>query len=64
LSSAWNRFLEGRLPDRTTAVLDAYGRIGRGILADGLADNALFALLPALLLVVAVGGFVVHDPAR
>jgi hypothetical protein len=64
LSSAWNRFLERRLPDRTKAVLDAYGRIGGGILADGLAYNALFALLPAVLLVVAVVGFVVHDPAR
>ena len=64
MSSAWNRFLERRLPDRTKAVLDAYGRIGGGILADGLAYNALFALLPALLLVVAVVGFVVHDPAR
>ena len=64
MSSAWNRFLERRLPDRTKAVLDAYGRIGGGILADGLAYNALFALLPALLLVVAVIGFIVHDPAR
>ena len=42
----------------------AYGRIGGGILADGLAYNALFALLPALLLVIGVVGFIVHDPAR
>ncbi len=42
----------------------AYGRLGGGILADGLAYNALFALLPALLLVAAVVGLVVQDPAR
>jgi membrane protein len=46
------------------AVVAAYGRIGGGILADGLAYNALFALLPALLIVVAVIGFIVHDPVR
>jgi membrane protein len=45
-------------------VFAGYNRIGGGILADGLAYNALFALLPALLLVVAVIGFIVHDPAR
>lgn len=45
-------------------MFDAYGRIGGGILADGLAYNALFALLPALLLVVSVIGFVVRDPQR
>jgi len=45
-------------------VFAGYNRIGGGILADGLAYNALFALLPALLLVVAVIGFIVRDPAR
>jgi membrane protein len=45
-------------------VFSAYGRIGGGTLADGLAYNALFALLPALLLVVAVVGFFVKDPGR
>jgi membrane protein len=64
LKHAWNRFLVRRIPRRTRVVLAAYGRIGGGILADGLAYNALFALLPALLLVVAVIGFMVHDPAR
>lgn len=56
--------LQRRVPRRVRLVADAYGRIGGGILADGLAYNALFALLPTLLLVVAVVGFIVHDPAR
>ena len=64
LRGAWNRFLKRRVPSRISLVLAAYGRTGGGILADGLAYNALFALLPALLLVVAVIGFIVHDPAR
>ncbi len=61
---AIGRFLNRRLPRRARAVFDAYGRIGGGILADGLAYNALFALLPALLLVVSVVGFVVRDANR
>lgn len=61
---AWQRFLGRRIPRRTRQVLDAYSRIGGGILADGLAYNALFALLPALLLVVAAIGFIVNDPVR
>jgi membrane protein len=61
---AWLRFLDRRAPRRIRTILAAYGRIGGGILADGLAYNALFALLPALLIVVAVIGFIVHDPVR
>ncbi len=61
---AWARLLDRPVPRRARLVLDGYGRIGGGTLADGLAYNALFALLPALLLVVAVIGFIVHDPAR
>jgi membrane protein len=61
---AIGQLLERRVPRRIRLVVSAYGRIGGGILADGLAYNALFALLPALLLVVAVVGFIVHDPAR
>ncbi len=64
LRLAWGRFLDRRGPRRAQLVFAGYNRIGGGILADGLAYNALFALLPALLLVVAVIGFIVHDPAR
>jgi len=64
LRVAWAQFRQRRVPRRIGLVLAAYGRSGGGILADGLAYNALFALLPALLLVVAVIGFIVHDPAR
>ena len=64
LPLAWARFLDRTGPRRIRIVLDGYGRIGGGTLADGLAYNALFALLPALLLVVAVIGLIVHDPAR
>lgn len=45
-------------------ILDAYGEAGGGLLAGGLTYSALFALLPALLLLTAVLGFVVHDPDR
>ncbi len=64
MRDAWNGFLERSGPRRVRLVFDAYGRIGGGTLADGLAYNALFALLPALLLVVAVVGFLVNDPGR
>jgi membrane protein len=59
-----SRLLDRSLPRRARLVFAAYGRIGGGTLADGLAYNALFALLPALLIVVAVVGFFVTDPAR
>ncbi len=45
-------------------VLDAYGRAGGGLLAGGLTYAALFAILPALLLLTGVLGFVVDDPER
>jgi membrane protein len=48
----------------TRRVLDAYGAAGGGLLAGGLAYSALFALLPSLLLLTGVVGFVVHDPER
>lgn len=44
----------------TTVVGDASG----GLLAAGLAFNALFAIIPALLFAVGVLGFVLGDPAR
>lgn len=46
------------------AVLDRYGAAGGGLLAGGLTYAALFALLPALLLVTSIVGLLVDDPAR
>lgn len=52
-------------PVRTARrVLDAYGDAGGGLLAGGLTYSAIFALLPALLLLTAVLGFVVDDRER
>jgi membrane protein len=52
-------------PVRTARrILDAYGDAGGGLLAGGLTYSALFALLPSLLLLTAVLGFVVKDPER
>jgi membrane protein len=59
-----NRVL-GWSPVRTTRrVLDAYGAAGGGLLAGGLTYSALFALLPSLLLLTGILGFVVDDPER
>jgi membrane protein len=49
---------------RARSVLDAYSQAGGALIAGGLAYSALFALLPAILLVVGVTGIVVHDPVR
>ncbi len=46
-----------------TRVLDTYGYAGGGLLATGLAFGALFALIPATLLIVGVAGFVIADPS-
>jgi membrane protein len=46
------------------AVLDLYGSAGGGLLAGGLAFSALFALLPGVLLMTAILGMIVADPAR
>ncbi len=45
-------------------VMERYGRAGGGLLAGGLTYSALFALLPSLLLVAALLGFLVDDPER
>lgn len=45
------------------AVLDVYNDAGGGLAAPGLAFSALFATIPALLLVVSVVIVVVDDPA-
>ena len=39
-------------------VLDIYGHAAGGLLANGLAFSALFASIPAALLVLGVGGFI------
>jgi YihY family inner membrane protein len=44
------------------AVMDTYDAAGGGLVAGGLAYAALVALLPGLLLVIAVVGVVVDDP--
>lgn len=48
---------------RLLAVFDTYDHAGGGLAANGLAYSALFALVPGLLLVLAVIGIVIDDPA-
>jgi membrane protein len=43
--------------------MDSYGAAGGGLIAGGLAYAALFALVPAVLLVVGVAGIFISDPA-
>ncbi len=45
-------------------ILDAYDAAGGGLLASGLAFNALFAALPAILLIVSLLGILLNDSAR
>jgi len=49
---------------RLRAVLTRYDAAGGGLAAGGLAYAALFALLPAILLIIGLAGLVVRDPAR
>jgi membrane protein len=49
---------------RVMRVLDIYGHAAGGLLANGLAFSALFAAIPAALLVVGVGGFVAAGNAE
>jgi membrane protein len=44
-------------------VLEVYGRAGGGLLAAGIAYRVLFALAPAVLLLVGIIGFLVSDDA-
>jgi len=64
LRAAAGRVLDWSPVRTTRRVLDAYGAVGGGLLAGGLAYSALFALLPSLLLLTGIVGFVVHDPER
>jgi uncharacterized BrkB/YihY/UPF0761 family membrane protein len=45
------------------AVFDTYDQAGGGLVAGGLANSALLALLPGMLLLLSVFGLVVTDPA-
>lgn len=45
-------------------VLETYDRAGGALLAGGLTYAALFALLPSILLLVGLLGFVIDDPER
>lgn len=54
----WRSILAAR------AVTQRYADAGGGLLAGGLTYSALFALLPCLLLLGGVLGFIVHDPGR
>ncbi len=47
-----------------SSVLDIAERAGGGLLVAGLAFHALFAILPALLLLAGVSGFLFDDPER
>ena len=50
--------------DMTKRVVTRFGDASGGLLAGGLTYSALFALLPALLLLGSVLGFLVDDPVR
>jgi len=45
-------------------ILDAYDAAGGGLLASGLAFNSLFAILPSILLIIAIVGVLLRDPER
>jgi membrane protein len=45
-------------------ILDDYSLAGGGLLASGVAFNSLFAILPAILLLISLLGFVLQDPVR
>jgi uncharacterized BrkB/YihY/UPF0761 family membrane protein len=44
------------------SIVDGYGAIAGGLLANGLAFSALFAAVPTSLLILALAGFVARDP--
>ncbi len=58
------RVLRDRRVAEVQAVTAAVGESSGGLLAAGLAFNALFAIIPALLFMVGMLGFFVGDPAR
>ena len=48
---------------RARAVLDRFGKVGGGLLAAGIAFNALFAIIPLAIFASGVIGILVKDPA-
>jgi YihY family inner membrane protein len=44
------------------SIVDAYGAIAGGLLANGLAFSALFAAVPTSLLILALAGYVAREP--
>lgn len=56
------RFLDRPRVAEVRAVLDAYGRAPGGLLANGLAFAALFAVVPVALVTLGVAGLLVDDP--
>ena len=58
------RVLANRRVVTVQAVLDANGGAGGPLLAAGLAFNALFAILPGLLLLAGLSGLWIQDPVR
>jgi membrane protein len=48
---------------RARAVLERYGNVGGGLLAAGIAFNALFAIIPLAIFASGIIGILVQDPA-
>jgi YihY family inner membrane protein len=57
------RLLGDRRVMRGRAVMDGFGRVGGGLLAAGIAFNALFALIPLAIFASGLIGILVSDPA-
>jgi membrane protein len=57
------RLLGDRRVIRARAVMDRFGRVGGGLLAAGIAFNALFALIPLAIFASGIVGILVSDPA-
>jgi membrane protein len=57
------RLLGDRRVMRGRAVMDSFGRVGGGLLAAGIAFNALFALIPLAIFASGLIGILVSDPA-
>ncbi len=64
IQSRVDRFLARPRIVTARCVLEGFGTAGGGLLAGGLTYAALFALLPALLLLTSVLGLLVEDPER
>jgi membrane protein len=63
LRTILDRFLDAPQVAAVRAPIDVYGRAAGGLLARGLAFSALFAVIPTVLLVLGLVGWVAGDPA-